>query len=321
MRLFAVTLLTISLYGQAPAPDSQLAFDVASVKPAPPPEGPGRGMRVMANGGPGTKDPGLYTCLNFSLTDLLTNAYNVKRYQLNGPSWMESERFNVTAKVPEGATKEQFRVMLQNLLAERFKITVHHETKEMPMYELVVMKGGPKFKESVDDPAAPDPSAGPPPGPMGPPKLDKDGYPTFPAGRTMMMMMNGRARWQVVKGTMEQVASQLSNQVSRPVTDATGLKGKYDFTLTFAFDMAMMARGSGLPLPPPSLGGGMGGGAGGGAAGPAGASGPLAAMPETESGPTMIAAIQQQLGLKLEPKKGQVDIIVIDHAEKVPVEN
>src|ERR1039457_5492305 len=111
-------------------------------------------MRVRMSGGPGTPDPGQLTYTNVSLKNILTNAYNVKGYQLSGPKWLDSERFDITAKIPMGATKEQFQLMLQNLLAERFKLTLHHETKELPMYALVVGKGGSKLKESVEDDAA-----------------------------------------------------------------------------------------------------------------------------------------------------------------------
>ena len=103
-------------------------FEVASVKPAEP---SAMGMiRVQMRGGPGTPDPGQLTYTNVSLKNVLTNAYGVKGYQINGPKWLDSERFDITAKIPKGATKEQFKLMLQNLLAERFKLTLHHETKE-----------------------------------------------------------------------------------------------------------------------------------------------------------------------------------------------
>lgn len=310
MRVIAGIALTFfascGAYGQsAEAPP---AFEVASIRPAAPPE-PSRGMRVGRSGGPGTKDPTRVTYENFSLSNLVTEAYDIKRYQISGPSWLDSERFDVKAKVPEGATKEQYRLMLQNLLAERFKLTLHHDKKEMPMYELVVAKNGPKMKESVDDPAPKDDPAPASPPPSGPPKftMDKDGYPVLPPGSgPMTIMMNGRARMQVSKMSMQDFAGRLSGQVSRPVTDATGLKGKYDFILSWAAD-GMGPRGPGglMPPPPPPPEGGV----------------PMASTPDLDSGPTLFAAIQQQLGLKLEPKKGLVDILVIDHMEKVPTEN
>ena len=105
----------------------------------------------MMRGGPGSPDPGQITYSNVSLKQVLTNAYGIKSYQVSGPKWLDSERFDIVAKIAMGATKEQFQMMLQNLLAERFKLAVHHETKELPIYALVVGKGGPKLKETVDD--------------------------------------------------------------------------------------------------------------------------------------------------------------------------
>src|SRR5690349_9630749 len=95
-------------------------FEAASVKPAE--AQPGGTMRVMMSGGPGTPNPGQLTYTNVTLKNVIQNAYNVKGYQINGPKWLDSERFDIVAKVPHGASKEDFRVMLQNLLAERFKM-------------------------------------------------------------------------------------------------------------------------------------------------------------------------------------------------------
>src|ERR1039457_7369094 len=184
-------------------------FEVASVKPAEPQ--PMGQMRIMMSGGPGTPDPGQLTYSNASLKDILINAYGVKGYQISGPKWLDSERFDIVAKIPMGATKEQFRLMLQNLLAERFKLTLHHETKELPMYALVVGKGGHKLKESVEDDAAAGaaPQGGaagdappPPPGAgyggapvMGRMKVGADGMPQLPAnmGKNNMMVIDRKS--------------------------------------------------------------------------------------------------------------------------------
>ena len=129
-------------------------FEVASVKPSQPPTG--GPFRVGTSGGPGSKDPTLWACENFSLSNLITMAYGIAHYQLSGPDWLGASMFDVTARVPEGATRDQFKLMLQNLLAERFKLTVHHESKDLPVYELAIAKGGPKLKESVEDVAPKD---------------------------------------------------------------------------------------------------------------------------------------------------------------------
>lgn len=122
----------------------QPEFEVATIKPsAPQPMGK---MMMGTRGGPGTDDPSRYSCLNCTLTMMLMQAYNVQRFQITGPPVLDSEHFDVTAKVPAGTSKEQFRMMIQKLLAERFKLKLHHDTKDLPVYDLVVAKGGPKLK-------------------------------------------------------------------------------------------------------------------------------------------------------------------------------
>jgi uncharacterized protein (TIGR03435 family) len=327
-----IIFTSCATFGQSAAESP--TFEVASIKPAPPPTG--MGIRVMMRGGPGTPDPGQLTYSNVSLKNVLMNAYAVKGYQINGPKWLDSERFDIVAKIPKGATKEQFQIMLQNLLAERFKLTLHHETKELPMYALVVGKGGPKMKESVDDgataagaaspgasgPGGPSASAQPPPPPPPPGsdgagpvmnrvKIGADGMPQLPPGMgkggMMMMMMNGRMR---VVGNGQPVSAlteMLGNQLGRPVVDATELKAKYDLTLDFAPESMNGPMGM-MPPPPPQHDGGPGPG------------GPMAGAPDA-GGPSIFTALQEQLGLKLEQRKGPVDLLVIDRLEKVPIEN
>ncbi len=275
-----MVLLISPIHGQSAA---QPEFEVASIKLAPPSDG--RGRRISMNGGPGSKDPGLFTCENCSVGMLISAAYGVKRYQLTGsPDWLENNRFLVSAKIREGATKEQFRLMQQALLADRFGLKVHWDTKEMQMYELVVAKGGVKIKEAGEPPLDDAPPATFAPGPA---KLDPDGFPILPAGRgPIMIMERGKARYKTSDSTMEELAVRLAGQLDKPVTDATGLKGKYEFTLSWD------ARGESTS--PDS---------------------------DADSGPTLFAALQQQLGLKLEPKKGMVDVLVIDKVEKTPTEN
>ena len=306
--------------------DQQLTFEVASIKPAAPMQ-PGR-MMIGTRGGPGTADPGHLNYSNVSLKNILVNAYGINGYQISGPAWLDSERFDVVAKVPEGATKDQVKIMLQNLLKERFHLAIHHETKELPMYALVVGKSGPKMKESPDDPppaATGGPSDDAPKLPDGPPSLNKvgigpDGTLKLPPGFgpkngcLMMMMMSPagpKSHMQCSKQTMSGLADQLSNQMDRPVNDMTGLTAKYDFNLDFLPDENRMAT----MLPP--------GGASASftheTAGPG--PGPKGDGPESASVAPIPAAIQEQLGLKLEQKKGPVDLIVIDKIDKAPTEN
>ena len=296
-------------YSQSANPP--LAFEVASVKPGtevkPVDMGGGRMMMRAAGctGGPGTPDPGRLTCQNTSLANLVTTAYNLKRYQFASgiPGWMEDAHFDITAKIPPGATREQVRLMEQNLLAERFKLAVHFDKKEMQVFELTIGKNGPKLKESSPTPEQTADASPPMPFDRGKMERDKDGFPVLPrrSGGLSMSMMNGRIRIQATDQTMEQLASLLTNQLGKPVTDLTGIKGKYDITLTCSSEgMGMMSVRTG-------------------SAGAADAAAPPA--PDAEPAPTLMEAVQQQLGLKLEQKKGTVDILVIDHADKTPVEN
>ncbi len=281
-------------------------FEVASIKPAAPQAV--NQFRVMMRGGPGSPDPGQLTYTNVSLKNILTNAYGVKTFQISGPAWLDTDRFDLLAKIPKGATKDDLKVMLQNLLAERFKLTLHREKKDLPIYALVVAKNGPKLKEASDDAAAA-PDAPPPPPPGGRVTVGKDGFPQMPKGGRgglMMMMNNGRLRLVGNKQPVSAMTDMLSNQLGRPVVDMTGLTGKYDFTLDFMPEEGQMMKGPMGAMPPPPPG-----------AGP----GPGDAGLDSPSPANLFTALQEQLGLKLEPKKGSIDLLVIDHIEKTPTEN
>jgi len=183
--------------------------------------------------------------------------------------------------------------MQQSLLVERFKLAFHHEQKEMPVYELTVGEKGPKIKESAPDAAlAPEePWAGPKF------SMGKDGYPEFPAGRGGLAGLNGHYRWTAVDLSMQEIAKTLSYHLGRPVVDATGLKGKYDIDITWSIDLAWTLEMSGRRDPIPEI-------------------------PDNgPSGPTLIHAVQDELGLKLNATKGRGDIVVVDHVEKVQIEN
>jgi uncharacterized protein (TIGR03435 family) len=329
--ILAAVVSAFLAFAQTPASDKSVTFEVASIKPAQPPKPDGQGRILMRGprGGPGSNDPGRIDYPFVTLKYLLTTAYNVKNYQISGPSWLDSERFDITATMPPNTTKEQFQIMLQNLLADRFQMSVHREKKELPMYSLVVTKAG-KLKESTTTTAPPDADAGPPLPPPGLPKIGSDGFPVMPAAMTsrpglFMMMMPGRARFLAVAQSMEDLANRLSNHLNRPVVDNTGLTAKYDFTLTYAPD-ANEGPGRGLPGPGGgvmvAVGPGPGPGLGAGTAaglGPTGNDNP--ATSDAEAPQPLSGAIQSQLGLKLEPKKGNVDLIVIDRVERTPTEN
>jgi uncharacterized protein (TIGR03435 family) len=300
MRIAVLSLFSMIAFGQAAPP---LEFEVASVKPAAPLGGRGP-IRLPPRGGPGTADPGRMNFVSISLKNLLMTAYGVKIYQVSGPSWLDTERYDIVASVPPGTTKEQANVMLQNLIEERFQLTLHRETKDLPLYELGIGKNGPKLKEFVNDPTAP--PAQPPTGPM---TMGKDGFPVLPPGTTAMMVMNGRMRMIASKQPIARLADMLANQLGRPVVDKTGLTGEYDYKLEFSSEGLSGGAFGGLPPPPPPPPG---------TGGPA----PVAAGPaDTSDAPGLLAAVQEQLGLRLDQKKGPLDLLVIDRAEKVPTEN
>src|SRR5262249_33806989 len=137
--MLRTVMVTICLCALSPAqtPVSP-TFEVASIKPAAPQE-MGR-MMIGTRGGPGTPDPTHATFTNVSVTMLINMAYGVRDYQVTAPAWMDSTRFDIQAKVPAGATKDDYQQMLQNLLAERFKLVVHKDSKEAPIYALLVAK-------------------------------------------------------------------------------------------------------------------------------------------------------------------------------------
>jgi uncharacterized protein (TIGR03435 family) len=195
---------------------------------------------------------------NFRLSDLITYAYNIKDYELFGePHWADIDRYNISANAESGTelTRDLARPMMRSLLADRFQLKIHTEMKELPVYALVVAKGGPKFKES-------------PPG----------------AQKLLTLGSKGKVNvMTVTKGDMAQLAGQFSrrNDVDRPVIDKTGLTGTYDYKVEWGDDVAVRADADVVSI---------------------------------------FRAIPEQLGLKLEPTKVPVPVVVVDHAEK-PSEN
>jgi uncharacterized protein (TIGR03435 family) len=278
----AIAIMSTALLA-AQTPDGQPAFEVASVKPGMP-QGP-LGKRSIVNGGPGTSDPGLFSCQNCALIMLVARAYGLDAdHPSSAPGWVHDQRFDVAAKMPPGTTQEQFALMLRNLLAERFKLAVHHEDRETQVYNLVVAKNGSKLKEWA--PSAADDAAAPALSQSLPLKKDQDGYPVIPQGSGITVAVGlGHARLRLDNEPIAKFAEMIGSMLGRPVIDATGLRGKYNFLLSWATER---------------LG---------------------AHATDDDSGPTLEGAIQAQLGLRLESKKGMVDTLVIDQAEKIPTGN
>ena len=229
---FSVLGLSIpGVHGQS-APE----FEVASVKP----HASGGSPHVSIAG-----DPGRLTFTNITVRGLIREAYGLKIYPpLRGPDPLSTDRYDVIAKVPPDASKEQRMLMLQRLLAERFKLVVHRETKELPIYSLVAGKNGPKLHAVEDDGSAAETGSG-------------DGH-QIKAHHISMKLL----------------AATLQGWIGDTVVDETALTGLYDLNLDFNVD-------EGKP----------------------------------DEGPTIFEAVQR-LGLKLEARKGPVEVVVIDHVEK-----
>jgi uncharacterized protein (TIGR03435 family) len=244
-----------------PAP----AFEVASVKRRPPYTGGEFAQHY-------SYDRAQVTYSNTSLRAILANAYGVPESQIEGPGWLDGERYDITAKLANGADYRQIPAMLQTLLHERFTLTAHKSTRSEPVYGLVVANGA--KLHPVEDSAAPA-------GDGAPPVQSSGGASGGSGGRLPVRGGPLRGATVVSCRNLAALAATLSRFLDRPVVNASGLQGDYDISVTF----------------------------------PAGG-------PDSDSALSSIAPVlQDELGLKLEPRKGEVETLVIDHAEKEPIEN
>jgi uncharacterized protein (TIGR03435 family) len=234
---------------------------------------------------------------------------------IGGPSWADSERYDIEAKAPAGGERGALQPMLQGMLEDRFQLKVHKETRELPVYELVVAKGGSKMKLSEDQTPPPPPGPLPLPergaGPRGDPAAGARGPiavtgtgaaagPAFgrgplPRGSSGRGSINGRNTFQGTAIPVSAMVTGIQGQLDRPVVDKTGLMGLFDIKLEWT---------PGAEQPP----------------GPFGPN-PNAPPPAPpEDAVSIFTAVQEQLGLRLESAKGPLEVIVIDSAQK-PTEN
>ena len=249
LRILVGSLFTAgAVLAQPAAPPP--SFDVASIKLSPPGREGGNspfGDNIQAT-------PGSLTMRRITLKAGIAWAYHVFEYQVNGPEWIGSERYDIAAKAASPTTTAELRVMLQALLADRFQLTLHRQTKEMQAFVLTVGKNGPKFHESKtegDSSIQPDPKA---------------------------MSIS------VQRVPIAQMIDPLARMFQIPVIDMTGLKGRYDVTM----NIAKYIPQNGEKMDPLSI---------------------------------IQTGLQEELGLKLEARKMPVDLLIVDHAEKGPVEN
>jgi len=258
------------LLGAQP-PAGAPSFEVASVKPS-----PTAGGRFSLSGGPDTADPGRIVYSNVPLRIVLLNAYNVRNYRLLGPDWLNTLRYDITARVPQGASREQFQAMLRSMLESRFRLALHRESKEMPVYALVVAKRGFRLQPVAAAPSDDQVATARGEGSDGFPKL------SMPSSGIVIETKNGAARISANAAPLSKFADFLSSRTGRPVLDQTGIAGNYSFALYFT---------------------------------------PEGAAASDSAEPDLFGALEQELGLRLEARRAPVELVVIDHAEKIPTEN
>ncbi len=355
--IFAAGMFAVgTFYGQARAAGPE--FEVANITPAaqPTPELFRSGKIHIGM----TVDGSRVDIGGMPLTTLIQQAFRVKPFQVIAADWMRESRWDILAKLPEGGSEAQIPEMLQALLADRFKMTVHRENKELPVYALVLGKGGLKMKASVLDPNAPadtpaggpttiggfgffPPPGGPPPGGgpggrgpdgRGPDGRGQDGpgrggsaefaSPQYGTIKVSGSPQEGRIHLEASKVNMAGFADLLTGMMDRPVVDLTGLSGDYQVALDATPEELIggMIRSAGLAFGP----GGPGGPGGFGGPGGPGGFGGGGFRPQTDgaaSDPSgaMVSSSVEKLGLKLDARKAPVESIVVDHLEKAPTEN
>jgi uncharacterized protein (TIGR03435 family) len=275
LAAFALFSLSAGAIGQRTAHPE---FEVASIKPAAP-DARGTSVRPVGNG---------ISITNMTLKEMITLAYRVQPFQVSGgPAWLDSVHYNVTAKSETAPKMEDVPLMIQALLADRFQLALHHESKELPIYAIVLARKdgrlGPNLTESKEGSCTPmDPTKPPPPPKPGEPPLLGCGG-----------MMTGLDRLRAVGMRIDGLES-LSRLLGRTVVDKTGLTGVYDMKAEWTLDDNQLANITAPGAPRPT--------------------------PPDNAGPSIFTAFQEQLGLKLESQKGPVDVLVLDRAEK-PSEN
>lgn len=275
--LAAATLPAIAALALYAQPAAQPKFEVASIKPSQ----EQRFMNVRPL-------PGRLTA-NATVRLLMQNAYTMQPFQIvGGPEWVNSERYDIEAKADGNASRAQMFLMLQSLLEERFHLKIHRETKELPVYALVAARSGLKLPAPKDgscaspSPDAPSEWAG---GRMAPP--GQGPAPLARCGEVRVMLESGGARMQGGKVAIPELVRMLSMALGRTVVDRTGFTGLFDAKLDFMPDETTAA----LPPPPPD------------------------ASPEFKN-PSILVALQERLGLRLESTRGPVEVIVIDQVER-----
>lgn len=299
MRVLIIALSLSGLYGQQLS--SEPAFEVATIKPAPPI------TPAMAAAGEfhvGMKADQAHVDIGYaSLTELIRIAYGVKLSQVSGPQWMADRKWDVLAKIPDGVPAAQIPQMLQALLAERFGLTVHRESRQTAVYTLEVAKGGAKLKASPDELQGlnSDQNAAADPKPLRV-VTSRDSTVTSGGGYGITktaMQPDGSMHMESSRMSLSMLCEALSYYLDRPVIDMTHLTGSYTVELEFSAADIRFAYTK------------------------AGAAAYAPAAEERDSGTVgadLISSVQK-LGLRLESRQMPIEIIVVDRLEKMPSTN
>jgi uncharacterized protein (TIGR03435 family) len=268
-------------------------FEVASIKPSVAAQAGGQvhvGVQI---------DGAQVHCTYLTVKDYIRIAYKVKDYQISGPDWLASDRYDIDAKLAAGAKRDQVPEMLQTLLEQRFQIKMHRAPKEFSVYGVVVGKGGLKLKESPLDPEPEGTEAGK--GAVNVTATGGRGGTTVNYGRGAYFTLADN-KFEARKLTMAALADSLGRFVERPVVDMTELTGTYDLTLEFTPEeyrvlLIRMALSAGVNLPTEAL-----------------------KLLEGASDEALFKGLQA-LGLKLESRKAPLEVLVFDSITKTPTEN
>jgi uncharacterized protein (TIGR03435 family) len=287
-RSFLTVFLAAAAFAQtSPRPE----FEVASIRPSAPPTADVKvGVHI---------DGAQVSFTYLALKDLIQSAYKLKNYQVVAPDFVASDRYDIAAKLPAGATREQVPEMLQSLLEDRFKLKFHRDSKEFPVYALVVVKTGLKLKEAAPDSEAEAAEAAK--GNVNVTATGGRGGVTLNLGQGSYFAFADN-RLECRKILMTQFADTLARFMDRPVVDVTGLTGRYDIKLEFTPEdyMAMLMRSAiaaGVVLPPQAL-----------------------KLLEMSSGDSLGTALQT-VGLKMESRKSPLPVLIVDKMEKAPTDN
>jgi uncharacterized protein (TIGR03435 family) len=281
---FCTLVVCAAAWGQT-APPARPEFEVASIKPsAPIVERAALGLHI---------DGAQVRIVSFSLRDYLRIAYRVKDYQVAGPDWLLTEKFDIAAKLAEGADRGKVPEMLASLLEDRFHAKTHRETKEFSVYALVAGKGPLKLKEVALD--APDTTG------FNVSAAGGRGGAVVDLGRGASFSM-ANDRIEAARLTMTQFADVLGRFTDRPVVDSTGLGGTYNLAMEFTPEdfRAMMVRAAiaaGVTLPPEAM-----------------------RALDAANGDSLFNAVQA-LGLKLEARKAPLEVVAVDSILRSPTEN